>query len=535
MTLGLPFCQVQSVAESADQLGKAKFLLHADSVAHRWFSFGESGREDGGANGTRLSVILMKHSSRALPLTVAAALFMENMDSSVIATALPAIAADIGADPVSLKLAFTTYLLGLVVALPVSGWVADRYGAKHVFRLAILLFTASSIMCGLAQSLGWLVFARGIQGMSAALMSPVGRIILLRNVPKSEYVNALAWLTLPALIGPVIGPPVGGFFTTYFDWRWIFWMNLPMGIMGLVAATYLMPDTRGEEGIRFDLKGALLAGAGLLCTVFGLTVAGRGLLGGASVGLLIVTGATLIVLYVRHAGQVPAPILDFKLTKINTFRAGLIGGTIYRMGVGAIPFLMPLMLQLGFGMSAFASGVITASSALGALVMKAVAGKLIRHFGFRKLLLVNGCLSAAFMSANALFTPATSAGIMMAVLLVAGFLRSLQFTSMNAMAYGDIEKQDMSGASALFTVAQQLSLAAGVAIAAAVLDASLWMRGGHTLTTDDFSIALLLVALISVVSVSQFLRLPDDAGSAVSGATRREEAGNDVQSKSELD
>jgi EmrB/QacA subfamily drug resistance transporter len=472
----------------------------------------------------------MNRTSRALPLTVAAALFMENMDSSVIATALPAIAADIGSDPVSLKLAFTTYLLGLVVALPMSGWVADRFGAKHVFRLAIVLFTVSSIMCGFAHSLEWLVFARGLQGMSAALMSPVGRIILLRNVPKSEYVNALAWLTLPALVGPLIGPPVGGFFTTYFDWRWIFWMNLPMGLLGLVAATYLMPDTRGEEGIRFDLKGALLAGSGLLCTVFGLTVVGRGLLGGFAVSSLILAGVVLIVAYVRHAARVEHPILDFRLMRVATFRAGVAGGGLYRIGVGAIPFLMPLMLQLGFGMSAFASGMVTASSALGALVMKAGAGTLIRRFGFRKLLLVNGSISVVFMAVNALFSPGTPVVLIMVILVIAGFLRSLQFTSMNAMAYSDIEKQDMSGASALFTVAQQLSLAAGVAIAALALDASVWMRGGHSLVPVDFSIALLLVALISGLSFTQFLRLPVDAGAAISGVSRREPAGDEMSS-----
>ncbi len=472
----------------------------------------------------------MNSTSRALPLTVAAALFMENMDSSVIATALPAIAADIGSDPVSLKLAFTTYLLGLVVALPVSGWVADRFGAKHVFRLAIVLFTVSSIMCGFAHSLGWLVFARGLQGMSAALMSPVGRIILLRNVPKADYVNALAWLTLPALVGPLIGPPVGGFFTTYFDWRWIFWMNLPMGVLGLVAATYLMPDTRGEEGIRFDFKGALLAGAGLLCTVFGLTIVGRGLLSGVYVSILILVGAMLIALYVRHAARVENPILDFRLMRVATFRAGVLGGGIYRIGVGAIPFLMPLMLQLGFGMSAFASGMITASSALGALVMKAGAGKIIRRFGFRTLLLVNGFISVVFMAVNALFTPGTPAVVIMVVLVIAGFLRSLQFTSMNAMAYSDIEKQDMSGASALFTVAQQLSLAAGVAIGALFLDVSVWARGGNSLAPTDFSITLLLVALLSGLSILQFLRLPVDAGATVSGAVRRESAEEELNS-----
>jgi EmrB/QacA subfamily drug resistance transporter len=465
----------------------------------------------------------MQASSRALSLTVAAALFMENMDSSVIATALPAIAADIGTDPVSLKLAFTTYLLGLMVILPMSGWIADRFGAKNVFRTAIVLFTAASIMCGFAQSLGWLVFARGIQGLAGALMVPVGRIIMLRSVPKHEFVNALAWLTLPALVGPLIGPPIGGFFTTFFDWRWIFWMNLPMGLVGFVLASYLMPDTRGEEGIKFDLKGALLAGGGLLCTVFGLTVAGRGLMSPELVALLVAFGLVLLAFYVRHAARAEAPVLDFKLLKTQTFRAGVVGGSLYRIGVGAIPFLMPLMLQLGFGMSAFSSGMITAASALGALLMKVVAGTIIRRFGFRRLLLVNGCLSSVFMAANAWFTPTTPILLIMAVLALAGFLRSLQFTSINAMSYGDLEKQDMSRAVALYNVAQQFSLAAGVAIAAYLLDISLWFRSGNILAPVDFSVALLVVALVSAASIWQFWRLPENAGASVSGQQDRVE------------
>jgi EmrB/QacA subfamily drug resistance transporter len=463
----------------------------------------------------------MQASVRALSLTVAAALFMENMDSSVVATALPAIAADIGTDPVSLKLAFTTYLLGLMVALPMSGWAADRFGAKNVFRLAIVLFTISSIVCGFAQSLGWLVFARGLQGLAGALMVPVGRIIMLRHVPKHEYVNALAWLTLPALVGPVIGPPIGGFFTTYFDWRWIFWMNLPMGIVGFVLASFLMPDTRGEEGITFDLKGAVLAGGGLLCTVFGLTVAGRGLLSVQQVTLLIVIGVVLILFYVRHAAVVASPILDFRLLKTATFRAGVAGGSLYRIGVGAVPFLLPLMLQLGFGLTAFASGMITASSALGALVMKAVAGTIIQRFGFRRLLLVNGVLSSAFIAVNALFTPSTPTSVIMVVLVVAGFLRSLQFTAMNAMSYGDLETHDMSRAVALYNVVLQLSLASGVAVAAYLLDASLWLRGGNSLIPTDFSGALVVVALISGMSFWQFWWLPADAGASVSSQQER--------------
>ncbi len=465
----------------------------------------------------------MPTSTRALSLTVAAALFMENMDSSVIATALPAIAADLGTDPVSLKLAFTTYLLGLTVFLPLSGWAADRFGAKHVFRAAIVVFTVASLLCGLSQSLGWLVFARALQGVGGALMVPVGRIILLRAIPKSEMVDALAWLLLPALIGPLIGPPIGGFITDYFDWRWIFLMNLPFGIVGLVLASWLMPDTRGQHEVLLDVKGAILSGLGLLCTVLGLTVAGRGLLSRESVAALIAVGLVFIVAYIRHARAVNAPILDFKLFRVQTYRAGVFGGSLYRVGAGALTFLLPLMLQLGFGMSAFRSGMITATSAFGALVMKAGAARAIRRFGFRKLLLWNGVISCAFMASCALFSPSTSVVLIVMLLVAGGFFRSLQFTSMNALSYADLESVSMSSATSLYSVAQQLSLASGVAIAAFTLDASRWWRGSSDLTITDFSHALLLVSLVALCSVWQFVGLSAEAGESVSRAQPKRE------------
>ncbi|HMT14982.1 MAG TPA: MFS transporter, partial [Aestuariivirga sp.] len=313
-------------------------------------------------------------SFRILPLVVAAALFMENMDGTVIATSLPAIAADLGTTPVSLKLAFTTYLLALTIFLPVSGWVADRFGARRVFRAAIVIFTAGSMACGFAHSLGWLVAARFVQGMGGAMMVPVGRVILLRTVPKAELVDAMAWLTVPALIGPLIGPPVGGFITTYFDWRWIFWMNLPFGLLAVALATRFMPNLREKNVPALDVKGFILSGLGLALTVFGLTVAGRGLIANQSVAVMIVIGLILVALYIRHAKATPHPILDLKLLKVATYRISITGGSLYRVGMGAIPFLLPLMLQLGFGLTAFQSGLITCASAAGAILMKFTAG-----------------------------------------------------------------------------------------------------------------------------------------------------------------
>jgi EmrB/QacA subfamily drug resistance transporter len=431
-------------------------------------------------------------SSRLIPLIIASALFMENMDGTIIATSLPAIARDLGTDAIVLKLAFTTYLLSLTVFIPISGWLADRFGARHVFRAAIAVFTLGSIACGLSTSLGELVAARGVQGIGGAMMVPVGRLILLRTVPKSELVDALAWLTIPALMGPLLGPPVGGFITDTFGWRWIFWMNLPFGILAFFLASMYMPDTGVDRVPPLDVKGFLLSGMGLSGLIFGLTVMGRDLLPGWSPTALVVIGLMLCVLYVRHARVTENPILDLGLLRIETFRAGVVGGSLFRVGVGAVPFLLPLMFQLAYGMSAFESGLITFVAAAGAIFMKLGA--------------VMGLLSSA--------TPYL---IAIALLFVGGFLRSLQFTALNAMAYSDIDHAQASYATSLYTVAQQLSLSMGVVLAAFVLEAAQWYRAEETLTPMDFTIAFITVAAVSTSAVWQFIALSPKAGESVSG------------------
>jgi EmrB/QacA subfamily drug resistance transporter len=455
--------------------------------------------------------------SRLIPLVVASALFMENMDSTVIATSLPAIAADLGVDPVILKLAFTTYLLSLTVFIPVSGWCADRYGARNVFRAAIAVFTLGSIACGFAGSLEMLIAARAVQGLGGAMMVPVGRLILLRTTPKSELVRALALLTMPALMGPILGPPVGGFITTYFHWRWIFWINIPAGLVGLALATLYMPDVQEERPPALDGLGFVLSGGGLSALVFGTTVVGRDVLPSYGASALIALGAILLALYLVHARRRAHPILDLKLLDIETFRSGVIGGSVFRIGIGSVPFLMPLMLQVGFGLTPFQSGSLTFAAAAGALTMKFTAARILKRFGFKTALLVNGVISTGFLAGQGLFTPETPHLVILAVLLVAGFFRSLQFTALNAISYSDIAQRDMGRATSLYSVAQQLSLAMGVACAAFVLEAAQYLRGDTSLSVDDFAIAFFVVALVSGLSVFSYLRLPPDAGSEVSG------------------
>jgi EmrB/QacA subfamily drug resistance transporter len=455
--------------------------------------------------------------SRLIPLIIASALFMENMDGTVIATALPAMARDLGTDAVVLKLAFTTYLLSLTVFIPVSGWLADRFGARHVFRTAIAIFTLGSLACGSATTLGELVAARGLQGVGGAMMVPVGRLILLRSVPKAELVDALAWLTIPALLGPLVGPPVGGLITDTAGWRWIFWMNLPFGILAILLATLYMPDYRADRVPPLDVTGFLLSGAGLSALVFGFTVMGRDLLPGWSPTALVLFGLVLCGFYVRHAARAKDPILDLRLLGIETFRAGVVAGSLFRVGVGAVPFLLPLMFQLAYGMSAFQSGLITFVAAAGAISMKFGAARLIRRFGFRRLLLVNGLLASVSILLMGMLSSATPWIIAALVLFAGGFLRSLQFTALNAMSYSDVDHAQASYATSLYTVAQQLSLSMGVVLAAFVLEGAQWWRAEETLTPMDFTIAFCVVAAVSTSAVWQFIALSPGAGASVSG------------------
>jgi EmrB/QacA subfamily drug resistance transporter len=453
-------------------------------------------------------------------LIVAVALFMETMDSTVIATSLPAIAADLGEDPISLKLALTSYLLSLAVFIPISGWMADRFGARTVFRAAIVVFTLGSAACGFAQGLADFVLFRVIQGMGGAMMVPVGRLVILRSVPKSELISALAWLTIPALMGPVIGPPLGGFISTYASWRWIFWINIPVGLLGVALASRYIADIR-EEGLPpLDVKGFFLSGIGLAGLAFGITTIGQGLFPPAMVGALLVVGVIGLWLYVRHARTATAPLLDLDLLKVDTFYASVVGGFFYRIGVGAMPFLLPLFFQLGFGMTPFQSGMLTLASAVGAVAMKTTAAPILRRFGFRRVLVVNAVVSATFIAAIALFTAGTPPVVILGVLLIGGFFKSLQFTSINSIAYADIDSKAMSRATSFASVAQQLSLSAGVTAGALVLEIQRLGRHDISVEASDFPWAFLLVACIAASSALIFARLPKDAGSNLSARAR---------------
>uniref|UniRef100_Q07LI0 Drug resistance transporter, EmrB/QacA subfamily n=1 Tax=Rhodopseudomonas palustris (strain BisA53) TaxID=316055 RepID=Q07LI0_RHOP5 len=456
-------------------------------------------------------------SERLIPLIVAAALFMENMDATVIATSLPAIAADIGTSPLTLKLAITSYLLSLAVFIPASGWTADRFGARTVFSVAIAVFMVGSIGCALSTSITDFVAARILQGLGGAMMTPVGRLVLLRSIDKSALVGAMAWMTVPALIGPVIGPPLGGFITTYFSWHWIFLINIPIGALGIVLAQRYIDPIKSDDPERFDLVGLLLAGIGLAGIAFGLSVAGLNLLPWPIVTALIGIGTISMTLYVLHARRTASPVLDFSLLKLATLRASVIGGFLFRLGIGALPFLLPLLMQIGFGLSPFQSGLVTFASSAGAMGMKPLAARIIRTFGFRNIMVINAVVSSVFLAACALFTPATPLLLIMIILLVGGFFRSLQFTAINTVAYAEVEMSRMSRATTLVSVNQQLAISAGVAIGAFCVEYTMAWKHMPVLTAEAFAPAFLVVAMLSAVSAYFFWQMPDDAGHEISG------------------
>jgi EmrB/QacA subfamily drug resistance transporter len=453
---------------------------------------------------------------RLLPLIVACALFIENMDSTVLSTSLPAIAGDLGTDPIALKLALTTYLLSLAVFIPISGWVADRFGARSTFVSAIAVFLLGSIGCAASDSLGALVAARFLQGVGGAMMVPVGRLVLLRTVPKHDLVVALSWLTIPALVGPMVGPPLGGFITTYFDWRWIFLINLPMGALGIALAWRFIPNIRGAAA-PLDWLGFALAGGGLGAALFGFSTLGQHLVPVEFAAATLVLGSAALLGYVWHWRRKEHALLDLDLFRLPTYRAGAVGGSLFRVGIGATPFLLPLMLQLGFGLSPVQSGLLTFVSAMGAIFMKTVAARVLNLYGFRRVLFWNALAASALLCAFGLFRPSTPHLVIIATLLISGCCRSLQFTSLNAISYAEVDSPRMGQASSLSGMLQQLALSLGVAIGGYLLEIVGLATGREATAVGNFYWAFLGVGLVSAASALWMWQLPRHAGAEMAG------------------
>ena len=452
-----------------------------------------------------------------VPWVVASGMFINQLDSTVLTTSLPQIAVSLGEEPIRLSLAITSYLITLAVLIPISGWIADRFGPRRVFCWAIAIFTLSSAACGFADSLWMLVATRIAQGFGGALMTPVGRIILGRSFPKDQLYAALAFVSIPGLVGPTIGPLVGGVITTYLSWRWIFFVNIPFGIAGVLLALRYVKNFETPMPPRFDFKGFLVVGAGLAVLEFAIESLGHHMVGVDIIIAMFAAAAVLLGIYTWYALSRENPVLDLTMFKLRTFRVATVAGGLCRMTIGAVPFLLPLMLQVGFGLNAMDSGLITFVMNVGAIGVKSFATPIARRFGFRNLVLYNASLLGIMAMCIALFTPETPHWIMIVYLLLYGVIRSIQFTNVNALGFAELTPQNLSRGNSIASVMQQLASSFGIAVAATALSL---VAGGHELTPEDFHWAFIIVGLFPVVSVLGFAALKPHDGSEMTGRSR---------------
>lgn len=458
--------------------------------------------------------------SRLVALLVAGAFFMEFLDSTVIATAIPQMAATFGVRPADLGIGVSAYVLTLAVLLPLSGWVADRFGPRLVFGGALAVFTVASLLCGLSQSVSGFVAARVLQGAGGAMMVPVGRLVVLRTTEKSDLLRAIATLTWPALVAPILAPPLGGFITAYASWRWVFFINLPLGIAGVGLSAHLMPRHTDEARRPLDWLGFVLTGLACLALMSGLDMVGAADVHWRTATALLASGTLLGALAVMAARRNVAPLLDFAALKIPSFAFCALGGSLFRIAVSVVPFLLPLMFQIGFGFDAFHSGLLVLAVFAGNLAMKPGTSRVLRRFGFRTVLVCNGLITAAGIAACALIRPETPLGVTLAILFVGGAARSMQLTAISTLAFADVPVERINGANTLFTMLQQISLGLGVACGVIALRAAhAWYgTGSAVISVPEFHAAFLITSFLAAASILDACWLDRSAGLLVSGA-----------------
>lgn len=439
---------------------------------------------------------------------------MEFVDSTAIATALPTMAEFFGVRAQELKLALTTYVLALAVFMPVSAWLSDRFGAKHVYLGALLLFSLGSIACALSTTLTALIVARAVQGLGGALMTPVARTIILRTTPREELVSAMNWFTMPAQLGPLIGPSVAGVVLAVADWRWIFLLNLPVAALGVIAVVQFVPAERAPEIREFDFVGYVLAAATITLFVGAAEIAGMHTWSG--VPLLAAVGAIAIgSVYVLHALRCPHPVLNLRLFADLTFRTSMVAGTLSRLAVGATPLLLPLLLQIGLGWTPLQAGLAMTGQALGTLTAKAVSTRIIRYFTFRTVLMGAAVISAGVNMLPATFDESTSLWMAFAVMILTGVSRSTQFTLNNTVAFADLNNRELSGASTLASVVQQAGHALGISVAGVLLASQ--TTDGQSLGIENFTIPFVAIGLMGASAALFYARLTPSVGAHMRG------------------
>jgi EmrB/QacA subfamily drug resistance transporter len=452
-----------------------------------------------------------------IPMTVAVAFMMEQIDTTVITTALPRIAESFHRSAISLNLAITAYLISLAIFIPVSGWVADRFGMRRTFVAALGVFTLGSLFCAAAPDFWTFIGMRVLQGLGGAMMTPVGRLILLRSFPKRELVRAMTYFTVPLVVGPTLGPILGGLITHYLGWRWIFLVNLPIGLIGMAAAWRFVREQRLTQPPRFDLPGFLLTGLAFVLLQIAIQCAGeRG--GMLLAGLLFLAAAGVFLLYMRYMRGRADPALDLRLLRIASFRTGVLSGGISRIGLNCVPFLLPLMLQLGFGYSPVHSGFVTFIGSLGTILIRPLVGRLLKRLGFGRLLAVNAGFAALGCAGFALIGIGTPDWVILAWGLVFGVGRGLQFTTLNTVNFVDMPPEKLSRSTSLSGVAQQLTMGLGVAVAAALL--KIFGHLGTAVSVETFHHVFLIMAVVTLFSIPGFLMLDPETGAATSGYRR---------------
>jgi EmrB/QacA subfamily drug resistance transporter len=451
-----------------------------------------------------------------LAITVACGNFMTGLDQNVVITALPAIGRSLGEAPTTLSLTLTAYIAALIIALPLGGWASDQFGARRAYSLAVLVFTTASVLCGLADTFWQLVAARILQGFGGALMGTVGQVVILSSFPRHKTLKINVYTSLASQVAPMVGPVVGGVLATYVSWRWIFFINLPVGLLVAALAAALFPAHASERAQPFDIAGFMLTGVGTALLVFGMNGIADGTFSGWAVAGQLVAAVVLLAIAVRHSLRARHPMLDIRMLRIRTFRISLLtGGGPDTIGLTAVMFVLPLMLQVGFGMSAAQSGSLTFLAAAGSVSSRIFLPMLLRYFGFRRLLIVNTPIVTAIVAAFALIQPATPTWLIAGLIILFGVLRSWQWGATGNLAYADVPPESLARFSAMYYVLWQLAVALGIGAASALL--ALLAGNQPHLTTANFHASFVIVALVTLLSLIAYLRLRADDGQAISG------------------
>lgn len=463
-------------------------------------------------------MIKSARSMAGLPWIAAMAFFMQALDATILNTALPAIAQSLNRSPLAMQSAVISYTLTVALLIPVSGWLADRFGTRKVFIAAVSLFTLGSLACALSGSLTSLVLFRVLQGVGGAMMMPVARLALLRAYPRSELLPVLNFVTMPGLIGPVLGPLLGGVMVTYATWHWIFLINIPVGIAGIIYARKYMPDFTTPRR-RFDLLGFLLFGVGLVLLSSGIELFGEKIVASSIALAVTLGGILLLLLYIVHARRHPTPLIPLPMFKTRTFSVGILGNIASRLGTGCIPFLMPLMLQVGFGYSAILAGCMMAPTAIGSITAKSTVTQVLRWFGYRKTLVWISVIIGVLIASFSLQTPAMGLTLLLLPLFILGMAMSTQFTAMNTITLADLNDANASSGNSMLAVTQQLAISFGVAVSAAVLR---FYENFEGTTVQHFHATFLTMGVVTIVSGLVFMLLkPGDGRHLISNREKR--------------